>query len=148
MKVILKEEVFNLGQPGQVVEVTAGYARNYLLPKGLALSATSQNLKLFEQQRKTLQVRLDKSRQEAEGLARRLGAVTCTIPVRVGEQDRLFGSITSQDIAACLEQQGIPIDRKRVQLDHPIRTIGLYHVTIRLHPEVKAQLKVEVVAQG
>ncbi|MBI1987418.1 MAG: 50S ribosomal protein L9 [Nitrospinae bacterium] len=147
MRVILKEEVFNLGQPGQVVEVAAGYARNYLLPRGLALSATSPNLKLFEQQRKTLEVRLDKSRQEAEALARRLAGITCTIPVRVGEQDRLFGSITSQDIVACIEQKGIQLDRKRVQLDSPIRTIGLHSVPIRLHPEVKAELKVEVVAQ-
>ncbi|MBI2876910.1 MAG: 50S ribosomal protein L9 [Candidatus Tectomicrobia bacterium] len=148
MKIILKEEVLNLGQPGQIVEVAAGYARNYLLPRGLALSATPQNLKLLEQQRKTLDARLERSRQEATAMARRLEAVTCTIPVRVGEQNRIFGSITSQDIVDCLEQQGIQLDRRRIQLDSPLRSLGSHGVFVRLHPEVKAELKVEIVPQA
>jgi large subunit ribosomal protein L9 len=148
MKVILKQEVTDLGQPGQIFDVAAGYARNYLLPRGLALPATPQNLKIFEQQRHSIEIKSAKSKQDAEGLANQLKGIRCTIEAKAGDQDRLFGSVTSQDIAEYLEKEGFQMEKKRILMDGPIRSLGEHVVLIRLHPEVKAHLKVSIIREA
>ena len=145
MKVILKEEVPDLGQPGQIMDVAAGYARNYLLPRGLALLATPPNLKALEKQRHLIDAKVIKSRQDAEELAKRLEEIVCKIVAKAGEQNRLFGSVTSQDIAEYLGREKFQVDKKKILLEAPIKNLGNHVVPIRLHPEVRAHLKVLVV---
>ena len=136
-----------LGLEGDVVDVAKGYARNYLIPKGIALEANTQNIKLFETQRKKIEVKRLKAKEDAEQVKERLRDVTITISQKVGEEEKLYGSVTSMDIAAQLEQQGIVIDRKKISLDKPIKTLGEFDVRIRLYPKVTGSIKVVVVPE-
>ena len=145
MKVILLSEVSSIGKAGDTVEVAPGYGRNYLIPQKLALLATPGNLRSLHTLLSTVQARQGRLRQDAEAVASRIAAAPCTIPKRVGEQDKLYGSVTAQDIAEALTRQGIEVDRKKIHLPEPIRTLGDHTVPIRLHPEVTAELTVSVV---
>lgn len=147
MQVLLREDLDNLGHRGDVVRVAPGYARNYLLPKRLAMRVTPGNMKLIEQERKALQARGEREKHGAEDLARRIASVSCTIVKKVGENDVLYGSVTSQEIGQVLEKEGIEVDRRRILLDEPIKSLGVFSVPIKLHPEVTAELKVWVVRE-
>ncbi|MDR1360613.1 MAG: 50S ribosomal protein L9 [Deltaproteobacteria bacterium] len=147
MKVILRSDVENLGSLGDLVEVRAGYGRNFLLPQGMAMLATPSNLKVFDLERKKLQARVEAQRREAASLAERIGATRVVIPMRVGENDKLYGSVTSAIIAEALLRQGIDVDRRRILLDSPIRVLGEHTVRIRLHASVLADLPLSVVAE-
>jgi len=146
VKVILRAQVRGLGEPGAVVDVAPGYARNYLFPRGLAVEATEGNLALLEAERQREQRRRQHELDEARGLATRLAGQTVSIPAKAGEQGRLFGSVTSQDIAAALQKAlGVVIDRRRILLDEPLKTVGEHTVRVRLHPEVEIDLRVSIV---
>ena len=147
MKIILKENMDTLGLAGDVVDVAKGYARNYLIPKGMALEANARNIKLFETQKKKIEVKRLKVKEDAEQIKERLTGVTITISQKVGEEEKLYGSVTSMDIAAQLEQQGIVIDRKKISLDKPIKTLGEFEVPIKLYPKVLGTIKVVVVPE-
>lgn len=147
MKVILRADVENLGRLGDLVTVKAGYGRNFLLPQGLAMLATPSNIKVFELERKKLQAKMDALRASADGLAGRINAAALTIAMRVGENDKLYGSVTSTMIAARLAEQGIEVDRHRILLDSPIRALGDFTVRVRLHADVSASLNVKVVPE-
>lgn len=148
MKIILTENVPSLGTVGMVVEVARGYARNFLIPQGKAMEANPGNLARFEAQRSRLMEQVDKEQEAALELAARLAEVSLTIPQRVGETERLYGSVTNAVIAQALEEQGFSLDRKQLELDEPIKQLGTYQVTVRLAPEVKAQIQVEVVPES
>jgi large subunit ribosomal protein L9 len=148
MKVILRADVDKLGQLGKIVNVKPGYGRNYLIPKGLAMEATASNLKVFESERRKLQAQVDTVRSQAQELADRIGKARVVIPVRVGEGDKLYGSVTTSAIGDALTEMGIDFDRKKLVLDEPIRSLGEYTLKVRLHPEVKAELTVVVVRHG
>ncbi|NCD24031.1 MAG: 50S ribosomal protein L9 [Deltaproteobacteria bacterium] len=148
MKVILRADVDNLGRLGEIIAVKPGYGRNYLLPQGLASLATPGNLKVFEQERRKLQAKNDAIRAEAAGLAAKIEAAKVVIEVRVGDGDKLYGSVTSSQIATILEEQGVVVDRRKLQLDEGIRALGEYVVDVKLHPEVVAKLTVNVVKLG
>jgi large subunit ribosomal protein L9 len=148
MKIVLRQDVDSLGMEGQVFDVADGYARNYLIPKGLALAATQQNLKLMEAQRKKIEEKRLKAKEEAEKAKMSLSELVVTIAQKAGEEDKLYGSVTSIDIAEQLEKRGIQIDRKRIRLERPIKTLGEFAVPVRLHPEVTASIKVVVVPQA
>ena len=144
MKVILKTEVEPLGFEGDIVNVANGYARNYLIPRGFALEATTQNVKLMEMQRKKIEIRRLKAKEDAEKVKERIGDVVVTIAQKAGEEGRLYGSVTTMDIAAELERQGIAIERRKILLDKPIKTLGDFDVSIKIHPGVTAGIKVTV----
>ncbi len=148
MKVILRADVDNLGRLGDIVAVRPGYGRNYLLPQGLASMATPGNLKVFEQERRKLQAMNDAIKAEAAGLAGKIEAAKVVIEVRVGDGDKLYGSVTSSQIAAILEEQGVEVDRRKIQFDDGIRSLGEYVIDVKLHPEVVAKLTVNVVKHG
>ena len=144
MEVILREDVEKIGARGTVVKVADGYARNFLLPKRLAVRATDSNKKIVEQEREAYVRREAKDVSESEDLAKLLTGVTLTFRHKVGENNHLFGSVTAKDIADALEAQKFHIERRKVQLDEPIRTVGEYEVTVRLHRDVTTQIKVLV----
>lgn len=148
MKVILRQNVDGLGLEGDTVDIAVGYARNYLIPKGLALEANRQNIKLMESQRKKIELRRLKDKEDAEKVRERIGQVTITISQKVGDEDKLYGSVTSMDIAGRLEEMGISIDRRKIALDKPIKTVGEFDVPIKLHPKVKGFIKVTVVPEA
>jgi large subunit ribosomal protein L9 len=148
MDIILREDVDKLGTRGQVVKVAAGYARNYLLPKRLAVAATDSNKKIVEQERQGHLRREAVQKTEAEDLAKLLASVTLSIPRKAGENGQLFGSVTASDIADALEAQKFNIDRRKIHLDEAIRALGEYKVAIRLHREVSTDLAVNVVAEA
>lgn len=148
MKVILRADVDNLGRLGDIVAVRPGYGRNYLLPQGLASMANPSNLKVFEQERRKLQAMNDAIKAEAMALAGKIEAAKVVIEVRVGDGDKLYGSVTSPQIAAILEEQGVELDRRKIQLDDGIRSLGEYIIDVKLHPEVVAKLTVNVVKFG
>jgi large subunit ribosomal protein L9 len=144
MEVILREDVEKVGSRGSVVKVADGYARNFLLPKRLAVAATASNRKIVEQEREAHLRREAKAKTDAEDLAKLMSNVTVKFRQRVGENNQLFGSVTAKDIADALEAQRYHIDRRKVQLEEPIRTLGEHTVTLRLHREVPADIKVIV----
>lgn len=148
MKLILRADMENLGKLGEIVSVKPGYGRNYLIPQGLAMVASASNLKVFELERKKLQAKMDALRTDASGLAEKLAAATVTIEVRVGEGDKLYGSVTTPMIADKLEEQGIVVDRKKIILDDPIRTLGVHEVSVKLHADVRGTVRVLVCRQG
>ena len=148
MKVILIEEIPSLGGLGSVVEVASGYGRNYLIPQGKALEATKGNLAQFEQQRSRLLQQYAKEKDAAQALADRLGEITVTISQRVGESDRLYGSVTNVHIAEALAKQGFDIDRKKIDMPEPIKTVGAHEAEIKLHTDVKAVIKIKVVPEN
>jgi len=147
MDVILREDVKSLGKAGEMVRVKPGYARNFLLPKGLAFEATEGNKKRIAAEAKARDTRLAGEKAAASALAARLGAATVALKGKAGEEGKLFGSITAQDIADGLAAQGLEVDRRRIELEHPIKTLGFHSVAVRLHPEVHAEVKVNVVAE-
>ena len=148
MEVILRETVDNLGKRGEVVKVADGYARNYLLPRKLALLATEGNKKHVERERKIVEVREAEEKGQAESIAARLAAVDITIARRVGETEALYGSVTSGDIADYLRTKGFEVDRRKLILPEPIKTLGEHDVPLKLHREVTVPLKVKVVKEG
>jgi large subunit ribosomal protein L9 len=148
MKVILKQNVESLGKAGDLVKVADGYARNFLVPKGLAAEANSRNLKVFEHEKQQILQQAEKIQKQAEDTAARLNAVTCTIARRVGEQEKLFGSVGAKDIEDALVAQGIEIGKKSVLLDEPIKALGEFPVRIKLSAGVTGEIKVVVVAES
>ena len=144
MEVILREDVENLGTRGQVVKVASGYARNFLLPKRMAVTATDSNKKIVEQERQAHLRKEVKVKSEAEDLSKFLNGVTVTILQKAGENDQLFGSVTSKDVADALAAKNFTIDRRKVQLDEPIKQLGEYKVPVRLHKDVTAEVTVVV----
>jgi large subunit ribosomal protein L9 len=147
MEVILREDVEKLGTRGQLVKVAPGYARNFLLPKRLAVAATESNKKIVEQERQGHLRREAKQVADAGELAKLMSNVSVTISQKAGESDQLFGSVTSKDIVDALEKQGYTIDRRKVALDEPIKTLGEFKVMLRLHREVPAEITVHVVKE-
>jgi large subunit ribosomal protein L9 len=150
MEVILREDVEKLGHRGQVVKVTPGYARNYLLPRRMAVAANDSNRKIVEQEREAYLRREAKVQNDAQDLGKMLSGVELTISQKAGENEQLFGSVTVADLAAALEKQGYNIDRKKIQLAEPIKTLGEFKVAVKLHKEVTVEVPVHVVreAQG
>jgi large subunit ribosomal protein L9 len=148
MEVILREHVENLGQRGQIVKVARGYARNYLLPRKLALLATEGNKKHVERERKIMEVREADERAQAQAIATRLEAIEIVIARRVGDTEQLYGSVTAVDIAEYLKGKGFDIDRRKLILPEPIKAIGEHGVPLKLHREVSVPLKVRVVKEG
>ena len=147
MKVILKTEIDSLGLEGDTVNVARGFARNYLIPKGFALEATMQNIKMMEMQKKKIDERRLKAKESAEQVKELIKEKVITIKQKAGEEDKLYGSVTTMDIAEELEKTGITIDRRKIVLDKPIKTLGEYDVSIKLHPKVTGTLKVIVTAE-
>jgi large subunit ribosomal protein L9 len=147
IEVILREDISSLGRAGEMVRVKPGYARNYLLPQGLAYEATEGNKKRIAAETRVRTARNQAERTEAERVAETLRGVSLTLAGKAGEEGKLFGSITSQDVAEALARKGHTVDRRRVELEHPIKTLGEHAVTVRLHPEVQAELRVSVVAE-
>ena len=148
MKVILKENVESLGKAGDAVKVADGYARNYLIPKGLAVEASSWSLKALEHEKKRIMKKIESERKKAELMVERLRGATCTLYRRAGEQDKLFGSVTTKDIEKSLVEQGIEIDRKMIILGEPVRSLGEFPVKIKLQPGVMAEIKITVVGEA
>jgi len=146
MQIILTTDVPSLGDAGDLVEVKAGYGANYLIPQGLALPATSSNKNQIEHQRRAISARLARDRQDAEGLAAKLSHLSVTLTRLVGDDDRLFGSVTNKDIASALRDQGHEVDRRKIILETPIKALGVYDVPVKVHRDVIAQIKVWVVA--
>jgi large subunit ribosomal protein L9 len=147
MEVILREDIDKLGSRGQVVKVAAGYARNFLLPRRLAVEASESNKKIVEQERQAHLRKESKLQADAADLAKLMAHVEVTIAQKAGENDQLFGSVTSSDIAVGLEKLGYTIDRRKVHLEEPIKTLGDYKVAVRLHKEVSIEIPVHVVRE-
>lgn len=147
MEIILKKDIEKLGKVGEVVTVKDGYARNFLLPKDLAVEASSTNLRIVEREKSKALIRQEKQRQFAQELAEKIKSISCTIAVRVGKDGKLFGSVTTGDIAQAYKDEGIDIDKRKIELPQPIKEEGVYKITLRLHPEVIAEAKVWVVKE-
>jgi large subunit ribosomal protein L9 len=145
MEVILRAAVENLGHPGDIVKVSPGFGRNYLLPRGLAYPATNGNKKRIQQERQRLEAAEASRRSAAEGLATKLEQVSLTFSARVGDEGKLFGSVTAADIAHQLETQGFTVEKRQIDLHEPIRSLGIYRVPVRLHADVKPEIKVWVI---
>lgn len=146
VQVILNEDVPELGQTGDVVKVRAGYARNYLLPRKLAIEANPRNLRVFEHQKRIAMQRREAQKSDALKLKDKIDALMLTIPARAGEEGKLFGSVTNIDIERALRDKGLSVDRRRILLDEPIKQLGEVTVTVKLMPEVEASLKLTVAA--
>ena len=147
MKIILRQDHENLGEAGNIINVKPGFARNFLIPQGIAMAASPQNKKRFENEKKQMNWRKEQEKRKAEELAKQLESVSCTITVQVGEEDKLFGSVTSQNIAESLAAQEYEIDKRKIQLEEPIKSLGIYSVPIKLHTDVEAKVKVWVVKE-
>ena len=147
MDVILRQSIENLGNPGDVVAVKPGYARNYLLPRGLAYEATPGNLKRIAAEKQRLEAAESTRRDAARELASRLEQVSLTFSARVGEEGKLFGSITATDIAHQLEAHGVEIEKRQIDLHEPIKTLGVFQIPIRLHADVRPEIRVWVIKQ-
>jgi len=147
MKVILKQDMDELGLEGDIVNVSVGYARNYLIPKKIALEANKQNIKIMDQQRKKIELNRVKAKEDAEKVKDKLSDIAITIAQKAGEEEKLYGSVTSMDIANQLEAQGITIDRKKILLDKPIKSMGEFDVPIKIYPGVTVSIKVVVVPE-
>jgi large subunit ribosomal protein L9 len=145
MEVILREAVEKLGHPGDVVKVSPGFARNYLLPRGIAYEATPGNLKRIAQEKERLEAAENARRSAAQELAARLEPISLTFSARVGDEGKLFGSVTAADISAQLDAQGVHIEKRMIDLHEPIRALGIYKVPVKLHADVKAEIKVWVI---
>jgi large subunit ribosomal protein L9 len=147
MKIILKETIGKLGKAGEIVEAKDGYARNFLIPQGKAVAATAANMKVYEQERAAIQRKVAKEIEEAEALAAQLNKVSITATIQVGEEDKVFGAVTNQNIADLLKEKDFDIDRKKIILEEPLKALGVYEVPIKLHSEVEAQIKVWIVRE-
>jgi len=147
MRVVLREDIDKLGRRGEVREVAAGYARNFLLPKGKALPATDGNMKRVEQERRRYAVIEAKEKEDAAAVGRRIAGVSCTIVRKVGENDQLYGSVTAADIGEYLAKEGIEIDKRRILLEEPIKALGIYTIPVKLHADVQGEVRVWVVKE-
>lgn len=147
MNVVLREDVEKLGRRGETVKVAAGYGRNYLIPKKLAYPATPGNLKVIEHEKRAKDLRDARVKSDHEKVAAAINGFSFTIPKKVGENDVLFGSVTSQDIADLIAAKGIEIDKRRIALDEPIKTLGTHAVPVKLHKDVTAHVSIEVVKE-
>lgn len=147
MKVILKQNVPSLGKAGDLVKVNDGYARNLLIPKGLAIEANEKNIKTFEHEKKNILQRAEKEQKSAHDLAAKLSDVTLTIPRKVGDQDKIFGSVTSKDIELALQEKGFNIEKKMIVHDEQIKALGEFKVKIKIHSGVEAEIKINVVGE-
>lgn len=148
MEVILREDVSNLGAMGEVVKVKPGYARNYLLPRGLAVEASGRNLADLEHQKRLVAVKRERARKEAAAYADRLDGLVLEVRARAGEEDRLYGSVTNIDIEKLLEVRGFTVDRRRIDLTDPIKRLGIYRISIGVAQDVKATITLKVVAEA
>jgi len=147
MKVILKEDVRNIGTMGQIVDVADGYARNFLVPKGLAVDANVKNIRALEHAKKTIQEKAKKIRSQAQDLSDKIANMTIVIKAKSGEEGKLFGSVTSMDIAEQMKNQGIDIDKKKIVIEEPIKRLGSYSVSIKLHSDLATQATLQVIAE-
>jgi large subunit ribosomal protein L9 len=147
MQVILREDISNLGRTGEVVTVKDGYGRNYLIPRGLAVLATPRNVKRLDHEQRVIEQRDIKRQKSAEATKEQLEALSLTIAKHTGEEDKLFGSVTTRDIADALKEEGHDVDRRLIQLEQPIKALGVYTVPLKLGREVTAELKLWVVAR-
>ena len=147
MEVILREDVQSLGKAGQLVKVKPGYARNFLLPRGLAFEATAGNKKRIEAEAKARATKANAEKAVSEQLAARLGSITLALRGKAGEEGKLFGSITAQDIADALAAEGFSVDKRKLELEHPIKTVGFHSVTVRLQPDVHAEVRISIVPE-
>ena len=147
MNIILTEDVAHRGSAGDMLKVKDGYARNYLIPKGMAILATTENVKHLEHQKRQIQSKLNKLKKASESVAQQIESISCTIARAAGEEDKLFGSVTSADIYASLKNEGIDVDKKKILLDEPIKSLGIFTVPIKIHSDVTANLKVWVVKE-
>lgn len=145
MEVILKKDIQKLGNAGDVITVKAGYARNFLFPHELALCASVENLNVVEQEKKRIALCKEKEKKQAEDLARKISVISCTISVQTGEDGKLFGSVTNQDIAQAYKAEGVDIDKRKIDIPEPIKEAGVFKVDVKLHPEVTVQAKIWVV---
>lgn len=148
MKIVLREDVDKLGERGQVVNVAAGYARNFLFPKALAFEATAGNMRQIELRKKVWVVREAQDAEEATKLAARIAEIKLVIAKKVGEHDALYGSVTSQEIADLLKAKGVEVDRRKIQMHDPIRSLGTFEVAIKIHRQVGARVSVQVVPES
>lgn len=148
MKVILKVNVDSLGKAGEIIKVADGYARNYLIPKGFAVEASNWSMKALEHEKSRIMKKIETERKKAEVMVEKIQGVTCTISRRVGEQDKLFGSVTTKDIESSLIAQGIEIERKMIILEEPIKSLGEFPVKIKLQPGITAEITVSVVGES
>jgi len=146
MKLILKETVERVGKMGEVVDVADGYARNYLLPKGLGLPTTPRNIKELGHLKKVVADKIRKEKCAVEGLAQKITALSLTIPVQVGEEGQLFGSVTARDIADAMLAQGVEMDHRSVILEKPIKELGSFYIPVKMSHDITAQVKVEVIS--
>ncbi len=147
MKVILREDVEKLGKAGDIVKVADGYGRNFLIPRNLAVPADVRNVRALEHDKRVIEARAKKTRKAAESLAEKVAAVSVTLPARAGEEGKLFGAITSRDIAEALEKAGVAVDRKHVQLAEPIKQLGDYKVKVKLGADIVPEISVSVVPE-
>jgi large subunit ribosomal protein L9 len=147
MKVILRQNAEGLGQVGDVVDVKDGYARNYLIPRKIAYTALKGNIRALDEEKKTLSKKREQELSAAEALAAELEKVSVTIPVQVGEEDKIFGTVTTQMISDALKEKGHELDKRKIEIDEPIKALGIYGVSIKLHPTVNAKIKVWVVRE-
>jgi large subunit ribosomal protein L9 len=147
MKVILKEDVKTIGNMGEIVDVADGFARNYLVPKGLAAEANVKNIRSMEHEKKIIQEKSKKIKASAQSLSEQIANMTITMKAKAGEEGKLFGSVTSMDIAEQLKNEGLEIDKKKIYLDEPIKRLGTYAVNVKLHSDVSAQLTIQVVEE-
>ena len=144
MKLLLKEDVHNLGSCGDEVEVKSGYGKNFLIPNGHAIAATPKNLKQFNHQKSIVQGRLKKIKVDAEAQALEIRKVICTFKKKAGDNEKIFGAVTTQEISETLRSHGIELDRRKLQLNEPIKSLGDFEVPVKLHPEITIEVKVKV----
>jgi len=147
MQVILLEDVSSLGKAGDLVKVSDGYGRNYLVPQEKAILATEKNIKALDHQKRLVQQRMAKTKKDVQKMVQEIEGLSCTFTKTVGESGKLFGSVTSMEIEAYLKENGIDVDRKKIHLEEPIKSVGMHIVPIKLHPDITAQLKVWVVQE-
>ncbi|MCK9275827.1 MAG: 50S ribosomal protein L9 [Syntrophales bacterium] len=147
MKIILKQDIESLGKMGTIIKVSDGYARNYLIPKDLAVEANTRNIKAMEHEKRIISEKAEKEKGKAQATAEMLDRVVITLSRKVGEQDKLFGSVTSRDIEEALQDQGVVIDRKNIVLDEPIKSVGEFKVKVKLYSGVTGSIKVNVIGE-
>ena len=148
MKIILKEDVKNIGTIGDIIDVANGYARNYLLPKKLAIEANKKNIKEFEHYKSAILKKAENVKLASQSVADNLSSISLTIKAAAGSDNKLFGAVTNIDIAEALKSQGFDIDRKKIPLEEPIKRLGTHTVTVKLHPEISSQITIEVIADS
>jgi large subunit ribosomal protein L9 len=147
MKVVLKEDIKNVGKIGQIVDVADGYARNYLVPRGFAVEANIKNLKSLEHEKKIIQEKAKRIKNSAQTLSDKISTMTLVIKAKAGDEGKLFGTVTSMDIAELLKNEGIEMDKKKIFLDEPIKRLGSYSVNIKIHQEISTNLNIQVVEE-